>query len=248
MKRVLLVISLISILLLIGCNRNENLENNSVLENTDNTQQNLIENQEISLNENNSAVNENEIGEKELISLAYSNENISIPNVNINSDDAKKVNEELSKKMGDDILERTGHKVSYKYTISENILSLLVENVEIDADNYTWYNVYNFDINTGKLLSTSDVLGQEKSGKLMDKLSEICSEEFYKYWADTITDKNGEGPKFYHEENQNLVANNIDEVPCYIDGEKGQQIIIKIASFAGPSYYEHIVNLNDYIE
>ena len=241
MKKILIVMALISVLFLVGCNQ----KRNRVLENMDNQQQNLAENQEINSTENNSAINDNELEEKELISLAYSNESISIPNVNINSDDAKKVNEELNQKLEGDI---TGYKASYKYNISENILSLLIENISTVIDNYTWYDVYNFDINSGRLLSTSDVLGQQKSIKLMDKLPEICSEEFYKYWADTITDKNDEGTKFYHKENQKLVANNIDEVPCYIDSEKGQQIIIKIASFAGPSDYEHIVNLNDYME
>lgn len=243
MKNFLLVISIISVLFLAGCSKDENV---NIPDNTDNQQQNLAENQD--LNEDNYTIKENELEKKDIISLAYSDENISIPNVNINSDDAKKVNEELNEKFDGDISERTGYEVSYKYNISENILSLLVENVETDADNYTWYNVYNFDINTGKLLSTSDVLGQAKSSELMEKLPEICSEEFYKYWADTITDKNGEGPRFYHEENQKLVANSIDDVPCYIDEERGEQIIIRIASFAGPSYYEHLVNLSDYIE
>ena len=182
---------------------------------------------------------------EEIITEIRKQENITIPQINISSDDAKRVNEELKQKIEGDIV---GYEASYKYNISENILSLLIENISTVTDNYTWYDVYNFDINTGKLLSTSDVLGHEKASKLMEKLSEICSEEFYRYWADTITDRNGEGPKFYHEENQKLIANSIDEVPCYIDGEKGQQIIIKIASFAGPSYYEHIVNLSDYIE
>ena len=43
MKKVLLVMSLISVLLLAGCNKDNNIVNNSVVENTDNQQQEIIQ-------------------------------------------------------------------------------------------------------------------------------------------------------------------------------------------------------------
>ena len=49
MKKILLVISLISVLLLTGCNKNENVDNVNISENTDNQVQEILENnQEIS--------------------------------------------------------------------------------------------------------------------------------------------------------------------------------------------------------
>lgn len=131
---------------------------------------------------------------------------LSCPHINIDSEDARNVNLELVKKFEeaknsltyDDKETRTFHyrTMKYDYYITENnILSLVVYNYLVYVPGGAGYDkyTYNFDINTGKLLSTKEVL--EKLG--VNDINKTM-EEYYINLYNTKLDEKSKDPNLAH--------------------------------------------------
>ncbi len=97
-------------------------------------------------------------------------EEISVPQININNDDVKRINIELKE---------YGQKDAYydlkeEHYIYKNILSLLItSNTPGDT---SYYFVYNIDIATGNILTNTELLNKlERTDNLHKKLSDIVN-------------------------------------------------------------------------
>ena len=234
MKKVLLVVSLISVLLLAGCNKNE--VNNNVPEVTNNEQQEEVDNNVTDVMEN-QQIQENINNNNEYISvlLDYSGEKgiYKIPYVNLKSSDAVRINDlfsryekiikedesisnsipnlysnELEEKI--EALFEVGlamGEVNYDFYVNGKILSLILKGMgDLETINVV---AINFDIDTGKIISNDELL---------------------KYKSITFQDFNNQYPKIlfdnidYRDELlQEINASSLDEVMTY-SGENNWRI------------------------
>ena len=138
----------------------------------------------------------------------YSVEDLKLPYINLNSEDAKNVNssiEETYKKLVNNFKENveaseqgkmtndcTSHYNSY---VNGDVLSVVIE-IEYSNRLYKDYYTYNFDVNTLKLLSYEDVY--KKAGFTNDNISTKVESSI----------KNG---AVYKQYNQNEIENNIQK-------------------------------------
>lgn len=249
MKKVLLVVSLISVLLLAGCNKEEKVENN-VPEVVENQQQEII---------NNNTDKDNELNDKKRDDLVVMTNyrGFEIPSINLNSDDAKKVNEEIVQFVKeevdwsiDDLNDSSFqyvHGVGHKYNIDNNVLFVFVEHYG-ESGSYHEYYTYNFDINTGKLLKNVNIVGQEKADEIMSILPNIYDKYFedYKAYHENMID--GVDWQEEYKRNQELMPKNIDDLLYYVDEKEGPQIVLELMSIVGPSSVNEIINLNEYLK
>ena len=208
MKKIFLIIAIISVLLLTGCNAkqdaiNKDLDNKVNEENT-----NKIENNE----ENNAELNEEEVlsdvknqtiqktkeaaglivNNSYIVNWAVSDEkyNGNVLTINIDSDDVKKFNSDFQEIMQSEINEEYAMSVHRcKYYINDNILSVITY-VFSEAGGNHIESVYNFDISTGKNIETTDILKYKKikEDNFKQKLPEIYTEAFL-----------GQGPRYYED-------------------------------------------------
>ena len=114
----------------------------------------------------------------------YSVEDIKLPYINLDSEDAKKANkeiEELHKNLIKEFKENLGYAqqkmmtndfvTSYNTYINGDILSILIEEDRgYDGKLHNSYYTYNFDIKTGKMLSYEEVY--KKAGFTEENISE----------------------------------------------------------------------------
>lgn len=91
-----------------------------------------------------------------------------IPKIKLSSNDASEVNQKILNDYGkeiDDEIEtiKKGfnsfvYKIDYSYSVNSSILSVKIS--EIENGNYSTYSTYNFDISSGKLLTSSELLSK----------------------------------------------------------------------------------------
>lgn len=156
MKKILLVMSLISVLLLAGCNKNQNIDNVNIPENTDNQQLEIIDNKQ----ENGSDDFQDSIKtvskldatkewvydsdyEKKVNAESYSTEynetyyarDIVVPYINIDSQDAVKANNEIRtvfdsaiKTFNDGIEDKLSYvdECGYESYVNDDVLSIVL--------------------------------------------------------------------------------------------------------------------------
>ena len=145
-------------------NNNESGENNN---------QNNGNNNESEENNNQNSGNNNDVNKpdanKGIVYTAHSfktdNVNLEIPNININSDYAREINntlEKTKKDMMDKLDENTILYYSYEYYINNNILSLLIKISEGVGSTGERFESYNIDINTGKKVDNASILAIKK--------------------------------------------------------------------------------------
>ena len=235
MKKILLVMSLISVLLLAGCNKNEEVNNNvnTVPEVTDNQQQLSIE--ETNVDDNNNETNQNKLNN--LISATNVN-GVSVPKINLESDDAKKANDEISQLVDE------YHGITYKYNTDNNVLYLFIEQSN-DFDDLHEYYAYNFDISNGNLLKNIDILGQEKANEIMNRLPDVYDGFFQEVkLANEKMMPDADWQAMNNRSNE-LMPKDIEDLKYYVDVNEGPQIAIRKIAIAGPEYINTIINLND---
>ena len=226
-KRLLLVIVILGVVLLIGCDKK-------------------IENEPSVTNQQNKATNSSNLQEDEnslATELPYNyitekyNEQSGV-RINRKIDDLYLELKTIAKDHNGEYVD----SVDYKYSISDNILSILIERTN-NIDDAKHYYTYNFDINSGNELEILDVLGEDKAGKLLQSISEYAVDRYNKVtevgFSDELKDE-------VYEVATNAVPKNSTEVKYYIeDGEI--TIYLELLAFAGPLSHEEAVNMNDLI-
>ena len=201
----------------------------------------------------------------------YSSEySYSIPYINIDSADAKKINSEIQtyyKNLVEQELkyEAQGYSVhmdTIKYTsyINNNILSLVISNTYPNSCIY--YKVYNLDIYNGTTVSNADILNLKNitEAKLLDKLKELYKNKFVSLygtrenyinnmktapigWTETELQ---EQAKLYDEQfNYTISDNNCSiSTPMFLNDDGNICVVATIYSLAGASSYEYIIDPN----
>ncbi len=132
------------------------------------TDKKLVTNENVTLKDEYLKVNEDDIPFQVNNNVQYLKD-LKVPYININSDDAKKVNQELEnlymeyaeefdESATPDIGIMTHLLLNYKKYTNGNVISIVVvDGAQATAPWYFQYHTYNFDITTGKLLSYKDV-------------------------------------------------------------------------------------------
>ena len=231
MKKLLLVISMISVLLITGC-KNENV----------NTPENL-DNVAVSNESNDKTSIENQSGEEEKVVVNYDNlvedafsqvgdeneVNVKLPRINIESDDVNKINFEISSRIKN--TEFWGDPETYFYYRYDKVLSVVIErffdNVYIDNA-----IVYNIDLNTGKLLSNSELLANANINESDYDMNKIYKEEFEKANSSLLENKYESAVRFYNSiDDQELKLSN--EV-IYLDSSNELHVLLQFPYMAGP--------------
>ena len=194
----------------------------------------------------------------------------SIPYINIDSADAKKINSEIQtyyKNLVEQELkyEAQGYSVhmdTIKYTsyINNNILSVVISNTYPNSCIY--YKVYNLDIYNGTTVSNADILNLKNTteAKLLDKLKELYKNKFVSLygtrenyinnmktapvgWTETELQ---EQAKLYDEQfNYTISDNNCSiSTPMFLNDDGNICVVATIYSLAGASSYQHIIDTN----
>ena len=241
MKKVLLVIiAVILVLTFTGCNKeNSNISGTTIEANEQkNTDNNKEDNEIVS-----ELFFKNEMIRDESDDLLLSYE-IRIPYINIQSSDVNTLNDYFKsfKKFVEKVTNspETAYEqenmdnefvhagldfyiFDYEYSIMENrVLSLMTNGYYIDGSGgpeYGNYKVYNIDIDSGKMLTTSEVLGAEKAKKVQENI-----ESFYTIGFENLNRQyieNNEFESYYESAKKTikeLIPDDINDIPCF-DGK-----------------------------
>ncbi len=173
-----------------------------------------------------------------------------VPYVNIDSSDAKKVNqeiyqlyEELIKKFNNNLKEEIWFTtVKYSTYTNNNIVSIVIttETAGTSTPIYEYYT-YNFNLENGRLLSYNDVY--EKLGYNTNNISEVVKEAV----TNTMKEKYKEND-FDNYNNQSIgnytssVSNNT--IKYYIDNNNKLNIIVTLVIPAGQGNFDTVITLN----
>ena len=193
-------------------------------------------------------------------------EDLKVPYININSDDAKKVNQELEKlyisyakkfdnnaEQKDEDGEYYGPDVmctqvlTYKNFTSNNILSIVTIDYGVcTSQPIQQYHTYNFDLTTGKLLSYKDIYTKvgikenEMENKveqaIINKQKEIMKNDDY-FETNFETFKNESITNY-----KNSIYNNTNKY--YLDKDNKLNIITTFSVPAGSGEYDYNIKIN----
>jgi len=250
MKKILLVISLISVLLLAGCNKNENIDNVNIPENTDNQQQEIIENK-ASIDENESEKSNPEekkviVDLDNLVEDAYTKKDeyrdtITIPHINIESEDVDKINKDF-----DDFISKINEDVwingeKYFYFVNNNVLTLVTESI---YDRYAIDDakVYHIDLNNGKLLSNNQIMSSHGITDDTYQLNKILKNTLAKEW-DIEQKRNIDTWEWiveYYDNRIDTLDLRLSEEKFYFDDNNELHVFFSVPYVAGPSGNHYI--------
>lgn len=173
---------------------------------------------------------------------------VRIPYINLNSSKAKKINiilENCAAKIKDELAKEGVHftyngndsaiAMDYEFYLNDNILSFVLR-VDYESDAICNINVLeNFDINTGKTLTSEEILRYKKidEKELLNKLPEIYDNEFkivYAYRGKVQGDESLD--KAYNDTIKDI-PQNINDISVYLDSDSKIHMIIEIEQIAG---------------
>lgn len=263
MKRLVILLSL-SLLFLVGCNEKDNLE----------TENNQEVNESQSGEENNNVQQENKstklYDDKEYVYAFESIENakIEIPYVNINSDDAAKLNGELNNilnkikeqrededfSLKSELYDEWYDEVTYEFYENDNVVSIVITyNMGYVAGSQI-YEVYNFDIETGKLLKPLEVVNANVESE--NEISEdMLLKEISNLYMTKLYDKNIEANidanvgndgivNTYKEMMTELVPKSADDIKVYRNENNELIIYTQVPNGAGQLGATHYTSIN----
>lgn len=195
------------------------------------------------------------------ISSEYS---YSLPYVNIDSEYANKINDEISKRKDEieEILGKTSnpgfYATKYKSFINNNVLSLVIWK-EFDGGTLS-YTAYNMDIYTGKEITNKDLINSKNVSEAtyLNALKESYKNKYLELygtkeeWINRISrdntteeQKNREAEEYQNMYNYTVADKNISiESPIYLNGNGKLCNIATIYSLAGASRYSHEIELD----
>jgi len=168
----------------------------------------------------------------------------SLPFINIESEDAKSINNEI-KELLDNIENR--NRLAYGYMFNtfynDNILSIVFIEVGI---NFPFYTTYNIDLSNGKLIDNREVILSQ--GISISEYNEILKDKLKESF---IKQNENSG---YSTENETYIQylqgtvedtyNYSNEIPMFLDEEGNITIQAKILSLVGSEISYHIIEIN----
>lgn len=171
-----------------------------------------------------------------------------VPQINCDTEDAKKINDEIKEKYGSEVEEGLQNKeegytvvcysIKWELIISGEYTFALVVSSEFPGSNIN-YDVYNFDGMTGKSISNEEILGRVN---LEDaEFVAMVKEKAANRYAEKYNNVKDMMPELYLEQLEYTVSNeriNIN-MPMFVSEDGGLSVIADIGSLAGAgSYYE----------
>ena len=144
-----------------------------------------------------------------------------VPKVNIVGNDASKVNNEILD-VYKDVVQHDEYDYQYEFNRSEKILSLKITYSyflkSTDSEVTRFFNTYNFDLKTGKLIDDVELLSMY--GITPKELNEFMGLKFRKYYNELIklgyyTSKTCDYNCFL--KNRGITATYTDDVYLYVD-------------------------------
>lgn len=187
--------------------------------------------------------------------------NFAIPQININSYDAKTINAEIWDNIYNDVitdiedLENNGYDVfgesTYQWSQNGNILSIWIEcDPHIHITSNPYYYIYNLSIPEGKLLSSKDILKYYNLTErdYREKVNQALYSFHFECYGDSVYNS-------YDQENitlanhaleETLSDTNITNSNLFINSEGELSIAAYVYSIAGADCYEHIISLENY--
>ena len=144
-----------------------------------------------------------------------------LPQLNIDSEDAKEINEFLLEKYSDFFAREryVNERLDYAAFQNGNILSLAVERHYANNGSYDIY-VFNIDVSTGEKLDTSEVIALSDATK--EDVYSVITEDVETFYADTIASI----PQLQEQQDllaetkaQSLDKANLEQATCYFDGD-----------------------------
>lgn len=180
----------------------------------------------------------------------------SIPQINCDTDDCKEINAKIWETLYDGVVATItpdyplveGDGIFYKWTVHDDVLSLLIESTSMDIS-WTDYYVYNVDLTDGTLMTNAEVLSKADLtfSEYETKIQLAVETQFYENMA--ATDASSIDATYINTFNTCLQKSkdtaNIDETTAYFNEEGQLCTVIKIYSMAGAEYYWNILNLSD---
>lgn len=190
--------------------------------------------------------------------------NYNIPQINIDSEDAKEINAKIYNDLyygtirqnvfndisiGNDVPVCMG--ISYKWYINSGIVSLVITET-FDAD-VIRYSAYNLQISKGEKVSDEDIILSKMASleEYRTHVKRALGSIVWNQYGDTISSWQSSYDGELLTEARAVLSStisetNIDSCIPYL-GENGDLYIIgDVYSLAGASKYSHIVNLNNY--
>ena len=177
---------------------------------------------------------------------------IKVPYININSDDAKEVNEKIKNVFNSAISvfsEGCDNKISYvdkcSYNsyVNGNVLSVILTYGVGGTDVvYPDYYAYNFDLEDGDLLSYDDVyetVGYNENSVDIKVKKEISSYLNSQFSSVPNLDEYTKKSENYYDE-----AVDDDKIMCYIDQNKKLNVITNVYFPAGREYTQKVFTIN----
>lgn len=182
---------------------------------------------------------------------------IVVPYVNIDSEDASKVNDEIKSvynsaiavyKKGIEDKVSYVDNCSYKYYINDDILSLVLTYGHGATDVvHPDYYIYNFDLKTGKLVSYSDVYSyigfnsDNISESVKSSISSVMSEKMSNF-PDSLK---ADFDTYNNQSFQNYI-NSVDDgtIKYFIDSNKKLNIIVTLSIPAGTGMFDTIISVD----
>ncbi|MBE5821765.1 MAG: hypothetical protein E7311_04160 [Clostridiales bacterium] len=223
----------------------------------------IANNKENENNDREEHIIKEEASETEKNELVYSlykykdsegNELYSIPYININSEEANKINKEIEEFYKSEVEEAIKeieeysyaflHEVSYNFYINDNILSLVILK-EYDWD-IVYYGVYNLDINKGTIVTNSEIISNIKGideDIYLDILKDICKQRFIEAYGEKEEWKQfNAGEEYETQLNRTISEDNLSiQTPIFLNDKGNIAVIANIYSLAGgDSYYRRI--------
>lgn len=186
----------------------------------------------------------------------------SIPYINIDSEDAKKINEEIEDyyvtlaekgvKSDTEGLSVITHKIEYNAYTNGEILSLII--ISYYDNDYVQYRAYNINMYKGKIVTNSDLIALKKISKedFLKQLEELYEKKFISLYGSKEEFDSGsnsritELQKLYEEAYSQTISeeNYSIETPIFLNKDGKISAIAKIYSLAGAMYYYHILDTN----
>lgn len=180
-----------------------------------------------------------------------------IPKVNLPGENIKTVNEELYSTLKNTVDESVqcaneygyhmGYGISYRWSVNEDIVSIVVLNNLTPEYGGDEYMVYNVSVSTGEIVSKEDVIraGGMTQSEYNEKANADIKKEFKRYSGfDNITD--AQFRNFAQEQLQKtLKQDNIDLAKPYLNENGDLCIVYRYYAVAGGEYYWETLNLRD---
>ena len=171
---------------------------------------------------------------------------VTLPYLNINSDYANQINEELKNIYEKEKSEETFYvTIDYSYSINDNILSLVIEK---SSDSSNDYNIYNIDVYNGKKIENEKLLERKniKKEDFYNQISTIVSNVLLNnnYGYGYHVSDSEEYQKFKKEQYDKTVSkeNITIDNGMFLDESNNLNIVVKTYLLAGAPYSYWIYN------